>query len=144
LTNAESATIIINSDFIIIVRSMAKATIKSKSGALITVEGSDSEVSNILSVFERTSAVGQAKEAANRRQSTRKDNKKRQGASDLVIDLKENGFFDKPKGLGEISKALEEKGFLYPLTTLSGVVLGLVQKRQLRRKKLGKKWAYGK
>jgi hypothetical protein len=58
--------------------------------------------------------------------------------------LKEDGFFEKPKSLADISKALEEQGYLYPVTSLSGVVLGLVQKKVLRRKKVDKKWGYGK
>jgi len=123
---------------------MAKATIKSKTGAVITVEGSDSEISNILSVFERTSVVGHAKEAATKSQARKKETKKRLAASDLVINLKEDGFFEKPKSLSDISKALEEQGYLYPVTTLSGIVLSLVQKKNLRRKKIEGKWAYGK
>ena len=123
---------------------MAKATIKSKTGAVITVEGSDSEVSNILSVFERTSAVSHAKEAATKNQARKKETKKRLAASNLVINLKEDGFFEKPKSLSDISKALEEQGYLYPITSLSGIVLGLVQKKNLRRKKIEGKWAYGK
>jgi hypothetical protein len=123
---------------------MAKATIKSKTGAVITVEGSESEVSSILSTFERTSVVDQTKKVLARTKSARKNEKKREGASDLIIDLREGGFFDKPKALGEICDALEEKGFLYPVTTLSGIVLGLVKRRELRRKKQEKKWVYGK
>jgi hypothetical protein len=123
---------------------MAKATIKSKSGAVITVEGSEQEVSNILATFERTSVVGHAKEAIARSRTVKKGEKKREGASDIIVGLREAGFFDKPKGLGEVSQALEEKGFLYPVTTLSGVVLGLVKKKELRRKKHEGKWVYGK
>ena len=123
---------------------MAKATIKSKTGAVITVEGSESEVSNILSVFERTSVVGHAKEAATKDHARKKETKKRLAASDLVINLKEDGYFEKPKSLSDISKALEEQGYLYPVTSLSGIVLGLVQKRILRRKKAEGKWVYGK
>jgi predicted transcriptional regulator YheO len=123
---------------------MAKATIKSKTGAMITVEGSDREVSNILSVLETSATVGHIKQMASKTHAIKKDQKKRAAASDLVIDLKEDGFFDKPKGLSEISKALEEKGFIYPVTTLSGVVLGLVQKKLLGRKKLEGRWVYGK
>lgn len=123
---------------------MAKATIKSRTGALITIEGSDNEVSNILSAFERTAVVGHAKQEVAKKQAIRKEEKKRLAASDLVIGLKEDGFFEKPKGLGDISKALEEKGYLYPVTTLSGVVLGLVQKKLLRRKKVEGRWVYGK
>lgn len=123
---------------------MAKATIKAKSGAVITIEGSESEVSNILSVFERTSVVGHAKEAATKSKAHKKETKKRLAASDLVVNLKEDGFFEKPKSLSDISKALEEQGYLYPVTSLSGIVLGLVQKRILRRKKAAGKWVYGK
>jgi hypothetical protein len=123
---------------------MAKATIKSSTGAVITVEGSQEEVSKILSAYERTSVVGHAKEAIARSKATKRDDKKREGAGDLVIKLREEGFFNKPKGLGEISEALEAEGFLYPTTSLSGVVLGLVKKRELRRKKLDGRWVYGK
>ncbi len=123
---------------------MAKATIKSKSGALITIEGSEQEVSNILSTFERTTLVGHAKRVMAKDQTTKKEEKKRATASDLVIELKEDGFLEKSKSLTEIAKALEQKGYLYPTTTLSGVVLGMVQKRLLRRKKAEGKWVYGK
>ncbi|MGH8402178.1 MAG: hypothetical protein ACRESO_02055 [Gammaproteobacteria bacterium] len=123
---------------------MPKATIKSKAGAMITIEGSEDEVANILSVFERAATIGHAREAVSRSKRVAKEDKKRLSASDLIIGLREEDFFEKPKSLGDISKALEEKGFLYPVTTLSGVVLGLVQKRDLRRKKIGGKWTYGK
>jgi hypothetical protein len=123
---------------------MAKATIKSSSGAVITVEGSEEEVSKILSAYEKTSVVGQAKQAIARSKATKRDDKKREGAGDLVIKLREEGFFNKPKALGEVSEALEAEGFLYPTTSLSGVVLGLVKKRELRRKKVDGRWVYGK
>jgi hypothetical protein len=123
---------------------MPKATIKSKTGAVITIEGSRAEVSDILAIFERSATSGHVKQTATKTRAAAKEEKKRLGASDLVVDLKEEGFFEKPKGLGDIGKALEEKGYLYPVTTLSGVVLSLVQKRVLRRKKLDGKWVYGK
>jgi hypothetical protein len=123
---------------------MAKATIKSSTGAVITVEGTEEEVSRILSAYEKSSVVGQAKEAIARNKVVKRDESKRAGAGDLIVDMREAGFFDKPKGLGEISSALEEKGFLYPTTSLSGVVLGLVKKRLLSRKKLEGRWVYGK
>jgi hypothetical protein len=123
---------------------MAKATIKSGSGAVITVEGTEEEVSKIISAYEKSSVVGQAKEAIARTKVKKRDAKKRQGAGDLIVGLREAGFFDKPKGLADLSTALEEKGFLYPTTTLSGVVLGLVKKKDLRRKKVEGRWVYGK
>jgi hypothetical protein len=123
---------------------MPKATIKSKSGAVITIEGSEDEVSNIISVFERSATVVQAKQAVAKVRASKTEDKKRTSASDLIISLKEDGFFEKPKSLSDISQALEEQGFMYPVTSLSGVVLNLVQRRALRRKKIDGKWAYGK
>lgn len=123
---------------------MAKATIKSKSGAIIKVEGTEDEVTNILARFETFASVHKAKEAKKKQVIEQKSQRKRAAAGDLVLSIKEDGFFDKPKGLGEIARALEEKGYLYPTTTLSGVVLGLVQKKFLGRKKKDGKWVYGK
>jgi hypothetical protein len=123
---------------------MAKATIKSSTGAVITIEGEQSEVSSILATYEKTSVVDQAKKAIARTKTARKTEKKREGASDLIVELREAGFFKTPKALGEIGHALEEQGYLYPVTTLSGVMLGLVKKRELRRKKKEGKWLYGK
>lgn len=123
---------------------MAKATIKSKTGAVITVEGNENEVSSILATYERTSVVDQAKKAIARSKTAKTREKKREGAGDLIVELREAGFFQNPKSLGEIASALEEKGYLYPVTSLSGVVLGLVKKRELRRKKHERKWVYGK
>ena len=123
---------------------MAKATIRTTTGAKITIDGTPEEVSNIIAVYERTSVVGHAKDAIARAKATKKSAKKKDTASDLIIGLREDGFFDKPKTLGDIGAALEERGFLYPSTTLSGVVLGLLKRRELRRKKTEGKWVYGK
>ena len=123
---------------------MAKATIKSKTGAIITIEGTDKEVSNMLASFETAANVGRAKEVIKKITSEKKDQKKRESASDLIVILKEDGFFNKPKGLNEIALALEEKGYIYPVTTLSGIMIGLVQKKFFGRKKIDGKWVYGK
>jgi hypothetical protein len=123
---------------------MAKATIKSQSGAVITIEGSKDEVSSIIARYEQVNVVGHAKQAIARAKSANKVAKKRDSASDLIVGLKENGFFEKPKSLGDIATKLEEQGYLYAVTSLSGIVLGLVKKGHLRRKRLEGKWVYGK
>lgn len=122
---------------------MAKATINTKSGAVITIEGSATEVSDLISLVERGS-VEPRRRAEAVGASTVAADEKRTGTADLVLDLKADGFFEKAKALGEVAGALEEKGFLIPVTTLSGVMLGLVQKRQLRRKRHEGRWVYGK
>jgi len=121
-----------------------RATIKSKSGAVITIEGSEREIANIVSAFEQAERAGKVRQRVSKMKMERKENKKRQSASELLIGLKEEGFFEKPKALGDITQALEEKGYLYPVTSLSGVVLSLVKNHHLRRKKVEGRWVYGK
>jgi len=123
---------------------MAKATIKSKTGAIITIEGTDKEVSNVLAHFEATAHVTTGKDRVAKHVEARKDKRKRTAASDLIIELREEGFFDKPKGLTEIADALQERGRITPITSLSGVMISLVQQRFVGRKKLNGKWVYGK
>jgi hypothetical protein len=123
---------------------MAKAHIKSDDGTQITIEGSPEEVASIvakirgpLSVRSRSAGLAHAEKLK------KKEARKQRTASDLVASLKEEGFFDKAKRLGDISHKLEESGFMYPVTTLSGVMLSLVKKKILSRKKLDGAWVYG-
>ena len=122
---------------------MAKATIKSKTGAVITIEGTEAEVSGVIAHFERNTAVHHAKTEISKADTKKKEMKQRRTASDMVLELREGGFFDKAKGLNEVSEALEEKGYIVPTTSLSGVMLGLVQRKLLGRKKVDGKWVYG-
>ncbi|MBP7006091.1 hypothetical protein KBB27_03145 [Patescibacteria group bacterium] len=123
---------------------MAKATIQSKTGAIITMEGTDEEISNMIAHFETTTHIKEEKGKAVRHVEIRKEKRKRSAASDLIVELKEDGFFDKPRGLTEIAHALEERGRITPVTSLSGVMISLVQQRFLGRKKVAGKWVYGK
>ena len=63
-----------------------------------------------------------------------------------VLTIKSEGFFKTQRSLGEVREALGSRGWHYPLTTLSGVMQGLVRQRQLRRERVstGKKrvWKY--
>lgn len=123
---------------------MAKATIQSKSGAVITVEGTEKEVSRIIALYDSSAGETRRQGSSDAPESGAGGEGKRESASGLILDLKREGFFDKPKSLGDIGAALEEKGFLYPVTTLSGVVLRLLKHSHLRRKKIEGRWVYGK
>ena len=52
---------------------------------------------------------------------------------DRVLALREEGFFKTPRALNEIRDELQLHGWTYPITSLSGPVQRLVQKRELRR-----------
>jgi hypothetical protein len=121
---------------------MTKATIRTKSGAVVTIVGSQSEVSMILAELEALVA-GTKERARPQSPATHPPRAKPSGPSGLLLGLKAEGFFDKPKALGDIARAVEEKGFLIPTTTLSGVVLALLQKGLLHRKRTEGRWIYG-
>lgn len=63
-----------------------------------------------------------------------------------ILVLKEEDFMKAPKSIGQIRSELQAHGWHYPVTTLSGELIKLVQKRKLRRLKGkdGKKtvWQY--
>jgi len=123
---------------------MPKATIKTKTGALITIDGSEEEVSYILTAFDRRADVQEAKVKIARHRAKTKEERKRTTASDLILELQDSGFFNKPKTLTEIAEKLEEKGHIYPTTTLSGVMLSLLKRKLFGRKKNDGKWVYGR
>jgi hypothetical protein len=123
---------------------MVKATIKSQKGPIITVEGTEREVSNILTHFKPLARDPQLRRTVASRKALTRDERKRRTASDIILGLKREGYFNKPKTLADIAGALEEKGYIYPTTTLSGVMLLLVKRKDFGRKKRAGKWVYGK
>lgn len=52
-----------------------------------------------------------------------------------ILVLKDEGFMKSPKSISQIRAELQAHGWHYPVTTLSGELIKLVQKRKLRRQK---------
>jgi hypothetical protein len=119
---------------------MAIAKIKTRVGTLITIEGGRDEIVEVVSLLKSFLLGGNSK------QESRKIEKleRRDTATDLIMELREEGFFNQPKSLGEIVDILQEKGYVFKMTSLSGTMISLVKKRLLGRKKINKKWQYGK
>jgi len=121
-----------------------KAHIETKNGTKIVIEGKEEEISKVLEMFKEKheTHIKESPEKAERKRYNNSSNKL--SVADLLLTLATDGFFNKPKTLAEIKHVLEEQGYFYPITTLSGVVLGLVKKRNLRRIKQNKMWGYVK
>lgn len=120
--------------------------IKTKTGATIVIEGTESEVSKIASCFQEP-MVGTKKERKEplSKDKNRQETRKRRGtASELIIEMREEGYFDEPRSLGEVLNAFQEKGYIFKMTSLSGTMIDLVKRKMLARKKIDKKWKYGK
>jgi hypothetical protein len=126
---------------------MAKATVTTESGLRVVVEGSQEEVQNIIQQLgggaghsKRARRVASAK--TGKHFASGKGGKRLPTATDAILELKEEGFFDKPKALADIKEKLADQGMIYPLTSLSGVVLVLVRRRQLGRVRVDGRWSY--
>jgi hypothetical protein len=118
---------------------MAKASIKTKGGATIVVEGSPEEVAKLIRLFEDGPTERKEGAAKNRGQLIHNS---KTSPTNLINSLIDGGFFKKPKDLSEVKHALEELGHVYPVTSLSPALLRLVRQRQLRRLKDKKRWLY--
>jgi hypothetical protein len=116
---------------------MPKATIMTKSGTAVTVEGTEEEVARLVSVIEGNGPI-----APDRQPAPRRNDKVKPTPKTLISELMGGGFFAKPKGLGEVKTALEQRGHYYPVTSLSPLMLRLVRQRELRRIKERNRWAY--
>lgn len=112
-----------------------KAEIKAKNGTSITIEGTEEEVLRILEKIQP-----QEKQE----KSAKQERKFKMTIGDLLLELREEKFFDKPKGLIEIKNALEEKGHVYAVNVLSTQVIRQVRRRNLGRVKKDNKWGYVK
>ncbi len=102
---------------------MAKAHFTTKSGTVVTIDGTPEEIAKLMSQLEGAPAKPNHRPAKRRQASAIKD-----GPAGLLSGLIDEGFFKKPKELGAIKAALEEQGHYYPRTTLSPLVLRFVRK----------------
>ena len=62
--------------------------------------------------------------------------------TDSILELKQEGFFRKPRGLADIKEKLASLGMIYPVTSISGPVLSLVKNRALGRVREDGRWCY--
>ena len=117
---------------------MAKAHIKRPDGTSILVEGTPKEVAELVNKIE-----GETPGKRKRPKSPEKtSNKTKATLPDLLISLIDGGSFKKPKELAAVKTALAELGHVYPITTISPVLLRLVRRKHLRRIKQDKRWFY--
>jgi hypothetical protein len=122
---------------------MAKATLVTRDGLKITVEGTPDEVAALVQKLEGGGGSdGNPPKRSAPSARPKKATTAKSGPADLLAELIDGGFFKKPKELGSIRLALQEQGHYYPATTLSPVLLRFVRSRRIRRIKDKKRWQY--
>jgi hypothetical protein len=137
---------------IIEARKKAEAAVAEMPEGELRVEAFKLILNRLLSGGERTDPAGKSLPATRRHANARESKATENQAEDLVprsapqriLALKAEGFFEKERGIGEVREELQTHGWRYDVTALSGALIGLVQRRDLRRLKVddGKKTAY--
>jgi hypothetical protein len=123
---------------------VSEATIELRDGSTVTVKGTPEEVARILAMVQHQ---GEAKDGpANlprAKQEVGKGASSKTGPKADILRLKADGFFKgQRRAIKEVQEGLEAQGHIYPVTTLSGALLALVQKRELGRVKQDGVWRY--
>lgn len=119
---------------------MAKATIITKTGDKITIEVTADEVKQLITLLELKEIPAEKETGEGKREA----GLKKKTVTNAILRLKGSGYFNRRRNLIEIQKDLAAQGFIYPVTTLSGILLKLVQRQALHREEQGKKWYYVK
>jgi hypothetical protein len=124
---------------------MVKATIRTKSGTEIEIESDRQTIMEIISTIQRREEL---------RERFREESKRRHeevihrqsaapvSATGFILRLEREGFFKEKRTLGEIQSELQKNGYMYPLSTLSAVMLRLIRHGDLERIKDEDKWRY--
>ena len=119
---------------------MVKTEITKKDGTHIVIEGVEEEVKRLVDLIQDQKP-----------KKTRKSKEVKAGKTGktsivgkMFSELKHEGFFDKPRSVGDIKNALEERGRIYESRALSRQALTEVRQRNLGRVKKDKKWVYVK
>lgn len=118
---------------------MAKAQVTTPAGISVKVEGTPEEILAVVEDLERKQKEQRTQPPAAQKPKARVG---RLTLTSLLESMRDEDFFRLPRDLGSILLELEAKGHFFPVTTLSGAVLGQVRKRNLRRIRKDGRWTY--
>jgi len=114
-------------------RKQAEKAVSEMPDGEIKVKAFEVILSHLLSGSEKPQSA-----ASSVAKSTRKQKQDTSQASSLrgrILVLRDEGFFKSQKTISDVREELKAHGWHYPLTTLSGSLQTLVQRRILRRER---------
>lgn len=122
-----------------------KATIKTKYSE-ITIESDRQTIQDIVATVQRRDESRERfMVEREKRQTPQIFNETKAAptnATEAILKLKSEEFFKTKKSLSEVRNELERRGFIYPNTTLSPLLLKLVKRGELGRLSEGGVWVY--
>ena len=119
---------------------MPKANFTFPNGATVNIQGSDEEIARIIKQISGTTTTEPKK--LKERKKNRSEKPTSSGPLGHVRDLAQEGFFAQKRSLGDVQKALEERGHIYAVTSISPTLVRLTRSRTLRRIKVEGNWNY--
>ncbi len=119
---------------------MVKANIETGTGTKIIIEGSADEVASIISRIKGTQLAHEEKD----RLVKAKNQKTGAQLTDILMQMRDDGFFDKPKKVIDVKQGLDQKAHIYPFPSISTALIRWVKKGQLGRVKIDGTWGYVK
>ncbi len=123
---------------------MPKANIDLPNGTKVVIEGTIEEISNILKLYQTPTTLTQPQKEHKPKPSKPRSRKSNHGPKQYLMEIKDEGFFDKKRTLNDIQKKLEENGHILPQTHLGTPLRRLVKQKELRRIKEDGNWNYVK
>ncbi|MCW5887053.1 MAG: hypothetical protein KIT07_02905 [Anaerolineales bacterium] len=116
---------------------MPKASINLPDGTAVSVEGTEEQVARLLAIYKSSSLQG-----APARATTKSLKAPSSGPLQRIANLVDEGFFTKPKALGDVREKLREQGYIYKSENLSPSLLRLLKRKTLRRIQEEGSWKY--
>jgi len=113
---------------------LIEGRIKKKDGTEISIKGEKDEVKEILAFV-----LGKG---VTRIPSRKITGKKGFSIVEVVRNLASEGFFETPKSMSAVAKALAKKGYPLSLERISPILLMLVRKGELKREGTAGKYLY--
>ncbi|MBA8879546.1 hypothetical protein [Phyllobacterium myrsinacearum] len=106
--------------------------------------GEDGNVDGETGLPENLQAIASAKSAGAVASRKRVRSTSASGGScrERVKQLRENGFFDNPHGIGEIVKELNDQGFPHSINQVGAALSTMFGRNEIERSKVDKKYSY--
>ena len=122
---------------------MVHAKIKTKHGSEIEIESDKETIKDIIIFLQRKEEHEERfKDYFAQRRNALAHGRQPSGVTEAIIKLKSEGFFKEKRNLSDIKNELARKGFHYPTTTLSAILIHLLRKGELGRLREDKQWRY--
>ena len=124
---------------------MVKAKIKTNYGTEIEIESDSETIKEIVLFLKRHEKREEIlKNNIRHIRNEIAHNKQPTNLTETILKLKLENFFEDKRTISDIRNELARRGFHYPSTTLSAVLLNLLKKGVLGRLKENKQWRYVK